>query len=86
VELLLAAAHELTSGFDQRVEGGAVQRLGVLFVAPHGPGAHQGGLCRTFFGHGDSPSIIVFVLDDLGGPAGVAPLAGFLDFLEFFGH
>ena len=43
MQLLLATSHKFACGFDQGVEGVDVQRLGVLFVAPHGPGSHQGG-------------------------------------------
>jgi len=80
VQLLLAAAHKFAGGFDQGDEGAAVQRLGVLFVAPHGPGADQGGFGLAVWCHGDSPAIVVFVFDDLGGPAITAPQAGFLGF------
>mmetsp|Transcript_13044 Transcript_13044/g.52027 ORF Transcript_13044/g.52027 Transcript_13044/m.52027 type:complete len:338 (-) Transcript_13044:2033-3046(-) len=78
VQLLLMAADDLGGGLDQGVERGRVQRLGVLLVAAHGPGADQGRLAFTGLEHRHGPALVVFVLDDLGGPALVAPESGFV--------
>ncbi len=81
VQLLFAAPDEFAGGLDQGVEGVHIQRLGVLFVAAHGPGADQSGFGFTVFVHGHGPAIVVIVFDDLRCPAVVAPQAGFLDFV-----
>ena len=66
-------------GLHQRVEGGRVERLGVLLVAAHGPRADQRGLGVAMARHRDGPAVVVFVLDDARGPALVAPEGGFLN-------
>ena len=84
VQLLFMSAHKFAGGLDQGAEGVAIQRFGVLFVAPHGPRPDQGWLGLTFFNHGHGPAVIVFIFDDLGGPAVAAPKAGFLNSRGFW--
>jgi hypothetical protein len=63
VQLLLVPPHELGGGLHQRVEGRGVQRLGVLLVAAHGPGADQRRLDLAVRRHGHGPAVVVLVLD-----------------------
>ena len=79
VQLLLMAAQDLRGGFHERVKRRRVERLGVLLVAAHRPGADQGGLGVAVAGHLDGPAVVFLVLDDAGGPAVVAPEAVFVN-------
>ena len=63
VQLLLMPADHLAGGLHQGVEGRGVQRLGVLLVAAHGPGAGQRGFGITAARHLDCPAVVVVVLD-----------------------
>jgi hypothetical protein len=63
VKLLHLALAEFAGGLDQGVEGRGIERLRVLLVPPHGPGADQGRLGFAVEGHLDGPSLVVFVLD-----------------------
>ena len=73
MQLLLVPAQHLRGGLDQRVERGGVERLGVLLVAPHRPGADQRRLGLAVACHLHRPAVVVLVLDDAGGPPVVAP-------------
>ena len=86
MQVLFAAAKVFCGGFDQGSEGGAVQRFGVLFVAAHGPRPDQRGLGLAVAHHGYSPAIVVFVFDDVRGPAVALPMAGFLNGGVGVGH
>ena len=80
VQLLLMATHKLRRGLDQGVEGIDVQRFGIFLVTPHGPRADQRRLGLAVFDHGDSPAVIVFILEHARGPAVALPKPGLLDF------
>eukprot|EP01041_Mallomonas_annulata_P017016 gene17015-biopygen9955 len=87
MQLLLMAAQHLAGGLDQGVEGRHIERLGVLLVAPHGPGPHQGGLGGAIQMHGNSPAVVVCVLDHAGCPLPVAPQAVLVNgFVGVKGH
>ena len=76
--LLFVSTNKLMGGFHQGQKSRHVQRLGILFVAPHGPWSHQGGFAVACFEHGHRPTIVIIVLDHAGGPLVVLPQAGFL--------
>ncbi len=75
MKLLHLALAEFAGGLDQGVECRGIKRLRILLVAPHGPGADQGGFRFSVQDHLDGPSLVVFVLDDARRPAVAALLA-----------
>ena len=79
MKLLHLPLPEFAGRLDQGVECRRIERLRILLVAPHGPGADQGGFGFPVHDHLDGPAFVVFVLDDSRGPAVAAPKARFLD-------
>ena len=73
-------ANKFSCGFYQRTESVGIQRLGVLFIPAHGPGADQGWFGLTVFDHRNRPAVVIFILQDPGGPAGANPNARLFDF------
>ena len=78
LQMLLVAPDHLGRGLDPGIESVGVEWFGVLFVATHGPGCDQSGLCLAGFVHRHRPAFVVLVLDHLSGPTVVAPQTGFV--------
>ena len=79
MKLLHLALPEFAGGLDQGVECRGIKRFRILLVAPHGPGADQGGFGFPVHDHLDGPALVVFVLDDARCPAVAAPKSRFPD-------